>query len=181
MRIRVVTNQAGGLWAVRFSPSRRFAEEICHDCALHEAHCTRGRIARALLHVGCSADDPLPSWNDGSPKQAIVDFVKATTDSASPKFVPHEERIATMRSVKAVLAALAKAGVEVGEDYVKLLPKPSSSSSPLKWYKLGPFSTERRGKFRGKDPKKPGKPWLSTSQIGEGGIRTLCPVGEICL
>ena len=42
-----------------------------------------------------SATDPLPSWNDGPAKQAIVDFVKATTDSASPKFVPPEERIAT--------------------------------------------------------------------------------------
>ena len=42
-----------------------------------------------------SVTDPLPSWNDGPAKQAIVDFVKATTDSASPKFVPPEERIAT--------------------------------------------------------------------------------------
>ena len=31
--------------------------------------------------------DPLPSWNEGPAKQAIVDFVKATTDQASPKFV----------------------------------------------------------------------------------------------
>ncbi len=39
--------------------------------------------------------DPLPSWNDGPAKQAIVDFVQATTDQASPKFVPPAERIAT--------------------------------------------------------------------------------------
>jgi hypothetical protein len=39
--------------------------------------------------------DPLPSWNDGPNKKAIVDFVKATTDKASPKFVPVAERIAT--------------------------------------------------------------------------------------
>jgi len=39
--------------------------------------------------------DPLPSWNDGTAKKAIVDFVQATTDKASPKFVPPEERIAT--------------------------------------------------------------------------------------
>jgi phosphoglycolate phosphatase-like HAD superfamily hydrolase len=37
----------------------------------------------------------LPSWNDGSAKQAIVDFVRATTDKASPNFVPPEARIAT--------------------------------------------------------------------------------------
>ena len=30
----------------------------------------------------------LPSWNDGPAKQAIVDFVKATTDASSPSFVP---------------------------------------------------------------------------------------------
>lgn len=38
---------------------------------------------------------PLASWNDGPAKQAILDFVKATTDQASPKFVPAAERIAT--------------------------------------------------------------------------------------
>jgi phosphoglycolate phosphatase-like HAD superfamily hydrolase len=41
------------------------------------------------------ATDPLPSWNDGPAKQAILDFVKTTTDKGSPKFVPPEERIAT--------------------------------------------------------------------------------------
>jgi phosphoglycolate phosphatase-like HAD superfamily hydrolase len=38
--------------------------------------------------------DPLPSWNDGPAKQAIVDFVKATTDQSSPTFVPAEARVA---------------------------------------------------------------------------------------
>ena len=37
----------------------------------------------------------LPSWNDGPAKQAIVDFVKATTDPSSPNVVPPEVRIAT--------------------------------------------------------------------------------------
>jgi phosphoglycolate phosphatase-like HAD superfamily hydrolase len=39
--------------------------------------------------------DPLPSWNDGPAKQAILDFVKTTTDQAGPGFVPPAERIAT--------------------------------------------------------------------------------------
>jgi phosphoglycolate phosphatase-like HAD superfamily hydrolase len=38
---------------------------------------------------------PLPSWNDGPAKQAIIDFVRVTTDQASPKFVTAEDRIAT--------------------------------------------------------------------------------------
>src|SRR5438045_2200154 len=41
------------------------------------------------------ADDPLASWNDGPAKQAILEFVKATTTQGSPQFVPPEARIAT--------------------------------------------------------------------------------------
>jgi len=41
------------------------------------------------------AGTPLPSWNDGPARQAIIDFVKRTTDPASPDFVPAEARIAT--------------------------------------------------------------------------------------
>ena len=39
--------------------------------------------------------DPLPSWTDGSSKQAIMRFMKEVTDSTSSKFVPVAERIAT--------------------------------------------------------------------------------------
>ena len=39
--------------------------------------------------------DPLPSWNDGAAKKAIVDFVKATADKGSSNYVPPEDRIAT--------------------------------------------------------------------------------------
>ncbi len=38
--------------------------------------------------------NPLPSWNDGAAKRAIVDFVTATTTSGSASFVPPAERIA---------------------------------------------------------------------------------------
>ena len=41
------------------------------------------------------ASDPLPSWNEGSAKQAILDFVAAVTHEGSPDFVPVPERIAT--------------------------------------------------------------------------------------
>ncbi len=39
--------------------------------------------------------DPLPSWNEGPAKKAIVDFVRATTTPGDPGFVPPAERIAT--------------------------------------------------------------------------------------
>jgi phosphoglycolate phosphatase-like HAD superfamily hydrolase len=42
-----------------------------------------------------AADDPLPSWNDGPAKTAILQFVQATTDQSNPKFVAPEERVAT--------------------------------------------------------------------------------------
>jgi len=42
-----------------------------------------------------SAEDPLPSWNDGPAKQSIIDFVGKVTKEGSPAFVPLPERIAT--------------------------------------------------------------------------------------
>ncbi len=39
--------------------------------------------------------DPLPSWNDGATKQAIVTFVARVTQQGGPDFVPPAERIAT--------------------------------------------------------------------------------------
>ena len=39
--------------------------------------------------------DPLPSWNDGKAKQAILDFVGKVTREGGPDFVPPERRIAT--------------------------------------------------------------------------------------
>src|SRR6202000_2078030 len=58
-------------------------------------------LAAALLAAGafgCSAyaqTDPLPSWNDGAVKSAIIDFVGRVTKEGGPDFVPVPERIAT--------------------------------------------------------------------------------------
>ena len=53
-------------------------------------------ITVAVLSMGLArAQDPLSSWNDGPAKQAILEFVKATTTQGSPQFVPPAERIAT--------------------------------------------------------------------------------------
>jgi len=51
----------------------------------------------ALLLLAAPAfgqSDPLPSWNEGPAKQAIVAFIQATTTQGSPGFVPPETRIA---------------------------------------------------------------------------------------
>jgi phosphoserine phosphatase len=58
----------------------------------------RSLALTALLAVGTHAHaqtDPLPSWNDGAAKKAIVEFVRATTTQGAAKFVPPAERVAT--------------------------------------------------------------------------------------
>jgi phosphoglycolate phosphatase-like HAD superfamily hydrolase len=40
------------------------------------------------------ASAPLPSWNDGPTREAILAFVAAVTDPDSPDFVPEPERVA---------------------------------------------------------------------------------------
>jgi phosphoglycolate phosphatase-like HAD superfamily hydrolase len=60
-------------------------------------HFKRGCALLALVVVSAQAfaqTDPLPSWNDGPTKQGIINFVQVTTDHASPKYVPPEQRIA---------------------------------------------------------------------------------------
>jgi hypothetical protein len=49
-------------------------------------------IALATTHA---QPDPLPSSNHDPAKQAIVNFVKATTETGGANFLPPEERIAT--------------------------------------------------------------------------------------
>jgi hypothetical protein len=49
----------------------------------------------AASPAAAQATAPLASWNDGPAKQAILDFVRATTDPASKDLVPPEERVAT--------------------------------------------------------------------------------------
>jgi hypothetical protein len=53
-------------------------------------------VALMALSVGLAyAAEPLPSWNEGPAKKAIIEFVQETTTQGSPKFVPPRERIAT--------------------------------------------------------------------------------------
>jgi phosphoglycolate phosphatase-like HAD superfamily hydrolase len=52
-------------------------------------------VALGLVAKVTYAQEALPSWNDGPTKQAILEFVKATTTQGSPQFIPPEARIAT--------------------------------------------------------------------------------------
>ena len=61
----------------------------------------RARLALALAFALVSAPviaqqtDPLPSWNDGAAKQAILALVRATTEPGNPNYVAPEDRFAT--------------------------------------------------------------------------------------
>ena len=60
-------------------------------------------ISRLLLIVflalptslpAIAAGNPLPSWNEGASRQAVLDFVAKVTKKGGPDYVPPEERIA---------------------------------------------------------------------------------------
>ena len=52
-------------------------------------------LALTVSSIAARASDPLPSWNDTVPKEAIIGFVEQVTKEGSPDFVPAPERIAT--------------------------------------------------------------------------------------
>jgi hypothetical protein len=63
----------------------------------------------ACVHANAQTD-PLPSWNDGATKKAIIEFVQKTTTQGNPDFVPEPERIASDDQVRQ-----AKHGSPAGE------------------------------------------------------------------
>ena len=48
-----------------------------------------------MVQAFAQAGDPLPSWNNGVTKKAIIDFVEEVTDKTSPDFVAPADRVAT--------------------------------------------------------------------------------------
>jgi phosphoglycolate phosphatase-like HAD superfamily hydrolase len=55
-------------------------------------------VLGALIFMGAASHaqtEPLPSWNNGPAKQAIIQFVKDTTDKSDPQYVPPGDRTAT--------------------------------------------------------------------------------------
>jgi hypothetical protein len=53
-------------------------------------------IVASWLPAGAQiSTDPLPSWNDGAAKQAIIKFVRTATEAGSTSYVLPEDRVAT--------------------------------------------------------------------------------------
>lgn len=62
------------------------------------AHLHALTLLVAMLVVGVAtaqSTDPLPSWNDGTTKRSIVEFVQKATTPGTPDFVPPDARVAT--------------------------------------------------------------------------------------
>jgi len=81
-------------------------------------------VAAALLAAApAPAQDPLPSWNDGASKKAIVDFVGRVTREGSPDFVAAADRD---RRVRQRRYAVVRAADLLP---VRVCPTPSISGS----------------------------------------------------
>ncbi len=51
-------------------------------------------ISVCCFFQGCATTDPLPSWNNGAAKEAIIEFVEKTTTPGNTDFVAEQKRIA---------------------------------------------------------------------------------------
>jgi phosphoserine phosphatase len=51
-------------------------------------------VTRPQGETAAGTRDPLPSWREGTSKQAILEFVERTTSDGSPDLVPPPERVA---------------------------------------------------------------------------------------
>jgi len=60
-------------------------------------HLTRAALVLAfcISSNGYAAEDPLPSWNDGTTKQSILDYVTRVTKEGGPDYVKLKDRLAT--------------------------------------------------------------------------------------
>ena len=59
------------------------------------ASCVQNKNAETINDVIVENADPLPSWNEGATKSAIIDYVNDITNSKSPNFIEIKDRIAT--------------------------------------------------------------------------------------
>jgi phosphoglycolate phosphatase-like HAD superfamily hydrolase len=77
------------------NPEPSQADEIGRRRALLGITTVAATAAAPHAAQAQTPEAPLPSWNERPAKQAILDFVRATTDESSKDFVPPDERIAT--------------------------------------------------------------------------------------
>lgn len=68
---------------------------VCISCMVFLTSCNTNTKEPQVETVQEVATDPLPSWNDGKVKKAIMDYVNDVTNTASANFIEVPDRIAT--------------------------------------------------------------------------------------
>jgi len=117
-----------------------------------------GVLASLLLCAATVANsDPLPSWNDGVTKHAIIDFVGRVTRGGDADFVPPAQRIAVFDNDGTLWC---EQPIYVQAQFVIDRVKALASKHP-EWKEKEPFSSLLRGDVDG----------ITTS--GEAGIGAL--------
>jgi phosphoglycolate phosphatase-like HAD superfamily hydrolase len=89
--------------------------------------------------------DPLPSWNNTAPKNAIVEFVEKVTETGSPDFVLPAERIATFDNDGTLWAEqpMYFQAMFIFDRIKQLAPKHPE------WNKKEPFASVLKGDVKG--------------------------------
>jgi phosphoglycolate phosphatase-like HAD superfamily hydrolase len=114
-----------------------------------------------------AADDPLPSWNDGATKQAILDFARNTTTEGNADFVPPEERIATFDQD----GTLWVEHPVYGQALFALDRLAAMAPDHPEWKTTEPFKTVLSGDHAGM-AKFSEKDWMEIVGVTHGGMST---------
>jgi phosphoglycolate phosphatase-like HAD superfamily hydrolase len=84
--------------------------------------------------MSSTAADPLPSWNDGAAKGAIVAFLDRVTRAGSPDFLPEAERVAVLDNDGTLWPEhplTFQAAFAIDEVKRRLVTEPALASDPM--------------------------------------------------
>ena len=94
--------------------------------------------------ANAKSSDPLPSWNNGASKSAIVQFVKSVTKKGGADFVPAAERIATFDNDGTLWSEQPTAQLMFALDRVK-----AEASNHPEWKDTEPFKSVLANDMKG--------------------------------
>ncbi len=94
--------------------------------------------------ANAKSSDPLPSWNNGASKSAIVQFVKSVTKKGGVDFVPTAERIATFDNDGTLWSEQPIAQLIFGLDRVK-----AEAPKHPEWKDTEPFKSVLANDMKG--------------------------------
>ena len=118
-----------------------------------DSHALRTRLRTITILLMLShavgvraAADPLPSWDDTTPKKSIIAFVERVTEPGSSDFIPVAERVATFDNDGCLWAEQpAYFQLLFALDRVKAL-----APQHPEWKEKEPFASLLKGRFGGR-------------------------------